>query len=375
MTDATGDQLALINTKLDLILSSLGLAAPIAPVVPSPDPAPTPTTPVPDPDPPSPAPAPTPPAAPPEVAPAGGRKPGAVFDLTHWYLTLPIADPSGRDGSGPWDVHPPALATFEHPRFFYVNPARELIMYAPVDGVTTSKASGATRSECREEDGRGNLASWGFADGKEHTLTVTMTADPTSIATGRREGIVGQIHDETGTPPIYLAVNHNPAAGGGTVGVLRLFVNGPGFADLLTGLKPSDIFTYRIRVKGGRCDVFAAKGGVDRLPVAPQTSIPAGKFSNATANCYFKWGAYNKEPLGSGKVGGFLVRVLRADLVQGTYISSGMTPRKLYTVVSGDTLSKIAMAQGAVVANLQAWNGLGSSTLITPGQPLYVSAP
>ena len=45
----------------------------------------------------------------PDVAAARPRRgvPGDLIDLTRWYLTLPIKDPTGKDTSGPWDVYQP----------------------------------------------------------------------------------------------------------------------------------------------------------------------------------------------------------------------------------------------------------------------------
>lgn len=49
------------------------------------------------------------------TTPSGDRHtPGDLLDLSRWYLTLPIADPSGRDDSGPWDVYQAELRTFNH---------------------------------------------------------------------------------------------------------------------------------------------------------------------------------------------------------------------------------------------------------------------
>lgn len=46
-----------------------------------------------------------------------------------------------------------------------------------------------------------------------------------------------------------------------------------------------------------------------------------------------------------------------------------------YTVQPGDTLTRVALRFGTTVANLQAWNRLGSSTLIRVGQVLQVAGP
>jgi hypothetical protein len=235
--------------------------------------------------------------------------PGGLLDLSRWYLTLPIADPSGDDDSGPWDVYQPSLRTFNSPKYFHV--VGDSVEYvAPAIGVTTSAAAGAARCELREMKGPGrdNKAGWGFGDGKTHSLTCTLTCNPTSVD-GRKECIVGQIHDETTKPPIYLAVNMNSVPG-----KLSLFKNGHG-TDLLPDLEPSDVFTYRIQVKGGRCRVWAALGDISHLPADPKFDFPASDFHAQSSGCYFKAGAYNKEKISSGARGQSVVRHFRLDLV------------------------------------------------------------
>jgi hypothetical protein len=235
----------------------------------------------------------------------GSSVPGSIYSMARWYLTLPIAAPAGNaDTSGPWDVYNPELATFKHDQYFFVGGDGWVNYVAPVDGVTTSAASGATRSELREMLSGLTKASWGFNDGKSHALTVTLTCDSTSIS-GRKECIVGQIHDATGTPPIYLAINQNSLPG-----KLVLFKNGPNAGDLLTGLQPSTVFTYSIRVDGTgsarTCRIYAAVGTA--VPSTPNYSFPISDFSAQTAECYFKAGAYNKEPITGSKIGRSIVR-------------------------------------------------------------------
>jgi Alginate lyase len=239
-----------------------------------------------------------------------GPVPADVLDLSRWYLTLPIAEPDG-DPDRPWNVYQPELHAFAHPGLFTVTPEGAVEYVAPAKGVTTSLDSGATRCELREMAGprRGDKASWGFADGKYHSLTCTLTCDPRSVA-GRKECLVGQIHDASPTPPIYLAVSMETDRG-----TLRLFKNGPGVGNLLTGLGPTGVFTYRIRVGDRRCRVWAALGDVSALPEKPAYDFEADDFGSATTGCYFKTGAYNKQPISTATKGQSVVRHHRLDLV------------------------------------------------------------
>ena len=237
--------------------------------------------------------------------------PGDVIDLTRWYLTLPIKDPTGTDTSGPWDVYQPALRHFSHADYFRVSsvnsvPVVEYI--APVIGTPTS-GSKATRCELREMAGGTTKASWAFNDGKRHVLTTTLTCDGTGITNGRQEVIVGQIHGPGGTPPIIICVNDKRG------GALELFKQGPRQGDLLTGLKQDIKFTYRIESPGNRrLKVYACLGDVDKLPTTPQFDFPSSAFTE-TSGLYFKAGAYNKTEVTAGASGAAIVRQFRCDLV------------------------------------------------------------
>lgn len=263
---------------------------------------------------PFPAPAPSSPSSPAAPAPAA-TVPGDVLDLTRWYLTLPIADPTGEDASGPWDVYQPRLRMFEHPLYFRAGRDEhgeyvEYIAPATPDGAVTTSGSEAVRAELREMAGpdRTSKAAWGIRDGRRHALTVTLTVDGTSI-TDRKEVICGQIHGPGGTPPIILCVNHTRA------GALEVFRQGPRQGDLLAGLGPSDLFTYRVESPGdGWINLYACLGTAEWLPGRPAFSWPASAFSEVTGY-YFKAGAYNKTKLSTRAGGRAIVRHYRCELV------------------------------------------------------------
>ena len=236
----------------------------------------------------------------PGTLPSGGA-PGQVLDLSRWYLTLPIADPTGEDRSGPWDVYQPKLRTFRHDLFDVRDGAVEY--RAPVKGVTTSRDSGATRCELREMKGPGrdDKADWTFGSGT-HTLTCTLTCDPTTART-RQECIVGQIHDEGNTPPIYLSVEMKQDEPGRLVAFMR----GTSKRTVLEGLRPDTRFTYRVEVAGGRCRLWVAKGGVEALPSSPKETFSKADLGNP-GKCYFKAGAYYKSKIDNPPAGRSVVR-------------------------------------------------------------------
>lgn len=234
-------------------------------------------------------------------------RPSDILDLSRWYLTLPEAHP---ETGGVWDVQHPDLTTFVHPRCWYLGDDSMVWYVAPVAGHATGPA-GATRCDLRELRADGALAAWGLADGDDHVLLATLTCDPTSIV-GRRETIVGMVHDGTPTPPVYLAVNMNEVPGR-----LVLFVNGHAYARLLPQVGPTDVFSFRIAATGSgaarRVYVSAALG--DRVPPGGVALRPRLFGAAARGGCHFKAGAYNRHPVAGAGRGASIVRHAQLTVV------------------------------------------------------------
>lgn len=246
--------------------------------------------------------------------------PGSLFNISYWYITLPVANPTDASDTGPWDVYQPALNTFRNDEYFYADSDANgpcIVYYAPALGVTTSSASGATRTELREMDttsGTSPKSAWSWTDGRLHSLTVTLSCDATSVV-GRKECIVGQVHGASGTPPLYLTVNQNTAPG-----KLTIFKNGPSFADVLTSsLAGNTVFTYRlVKTTGNRLQLSYCLGTAASLPATPQYDWPGSDFTTDTTGLYFKAGAYNKQDISTASTGGSLVRHYRFDHVHNS---------------------------------------------------------
>jgi Alginate lyase len=175
--------------------------------------------------------------------------------------------------------------------------------------VPTSVNTGSARCELREMAGPNGAEHmwWGFGS-VTHTLTCTLSCDPTA-ASPRKECIVGQIHARDTTPPLVLSVEMNSSPG-----TLAAFVRGtrPRRHELLPGLWPDTVFTYRIQVTGGRCRLWVATGDVTALPATPTRMFGAQDLGDP-GECYFKAGAYNKSPIRGGS-GRSVVRMFRLDL-------------------------------------------------------------
>lgn len=239
--------------------------------------------------------------------------PSAVFDLTRWYLTLPVADPATGTAK---NVYQPALATFSDSNYFYAPSATSVVFKAPAKGATTSTASGSTRSELREmldASGQDAKANWGWGDGRWHVMTITETCDPTSVV-GRKEATVAQVHDTGGTPPIRLAINMNSLPG-----TLSIFKNGPSDGTLLTGLQPSTVYSARIEVNPvtKKVNIYACLGDSSNLG-QPKKTYPLSDFSAQDQGCYFKAGVYNLEQISDASTGTSTVTMTRLDLVNST---------------------------------------------------------
>ena len=71
--------------------------------------------------------------------------PASKFDLSHWSLTLPVAE----QGNGGADViQVPELQTYSHPDYFYLNDDGHMVFTSP-NKAATEVTSTNTRSEFR----------------------------------------------------------------------------------------------------------------------------------------------------------------------------------------------------------------------------------
>jgi hypothetical protein len=93
------------------------------------------------------------------------NKPGQIFNTRVWKLTLPI----GKRGD-PDEILYPALATYEHPKYFFDSNGR-VVFNTPHGGVTTG-GSVNPRTELREMKTNGDPANWSSTRG-QNRLTLT----------------------------------------------------------------------------------------------------------------------------------------------------------------------------------------------------------
>lgn len=112
--------------------------------------------------------------------------PAQVLNLLNWKWTGPIGA-----AHTPLEVKQTALATYEHPKHFYVK-GNGVVFNAPTSGVTTENSS-YPRSELREMTARGTkLASWSNRSGT-HEMKITQAV--TKVPGVKPHVVCGQIHD------------------------------------------------------------------------------------------------------------------------------------------------------------------------------------
>lgn len=237
--------------------------------------------------------------------------PGEVFDLSNFKITIPL----DQDSSGAADeITQPTLSSYILPTYFVTDSSRRMVMNAPVTGATTSGSTGV-RTELREMES-GAEAAWDMAT-TNRSLTVSGFYDPTSITGGttpRNEMIIGQIHATGGTPPIYITVQTDVVPTR-----MRVFKDGPGVGNLVTGFTTTDRLAYKIEIVGGNVNIYGCIGDETNLPGTPQFSYASTAFAEST-NCYLKAGAYNKTDVSSGSTGASIATIAYLRLVQGNSV-------------------------------------------------------
>jgi ribonucleotide reductase alpha subunit len=243
--------------------------------------------------------------------------PASAYNLTRWHITLP----SDTDSNGVADqIDQPALATYFDPAYFILDSTGRMVFTAPVNGATTSGASGATRSELREhEAGSYSNSAWDPNTTGRRQLTVTLRADATSITGGttpRQEMIIFQIHGASGTPPLYLAAEWT-SSGSPVTPRIRLYLSGTGMtnANVVTADATTTDITIRVRVVNAVVTLWAVAGQVADLPSTPTGQWAASAFTDQV-DWYFKHGAYNKTAIDSGSSGQAVTKTSFFELLQ-----------------------------------------------------------
>lgn len=111
------------------------------------------------------------------------------FDMTKWYLTLPVDAEGGITGTA-LNIQKPV--GYES-AYFYDAPDGGMVFMSPVIGATTTHTYG-TRSELRELNSDGSYAFWNLAQGGTMTATLAINSVPFYDDGTMGKQIIGQIH-------------------------------------------------------------------------------------------------------------------------------------------------------------------------------------
>jgi poly(beta-D-mannuronate) lyase len=114
--------------------------------------------------------------------------PAQGIGLTNWKLTLP----TGESGS-PTEVRQPQLAQFSAPGAFWLDGARQGVVFRAAAGGVTTENSSYPRSELREMTAAGATeAGWSNAVGA-HVMSITQAI--TALPAAKPHVVAGQVHD------------------------------------------------------------------------------------------------------------------------------------------------------------------------------------
>jgi hypothetical protein len=125
--------------------------------------------------------------------------PGQNFDLSHWYLTLPVDSSGATTGTAVTISAAQLAAGYTNPPYFYTGTDGAMVFYCPATGATTSGSTNP-RSELREElNTNDNSVDW-TANGVNVLTAQCMAND---IASGGQMGI-GQVHGYNPNMPLVI---------------------------------------------------------------------------------------------------------------------------------------------------------------------------
>jgi hypothetical protein len=133
-----------------------------------------------------------------------GLPPGSNFDLSHWYLGLPVDSSGGTNGNSASIPAAQLVAGYSNALYFYTGSDGAMLFWAPVTGATTS-GSDYPRSELREQlSPPSNSSNW-FAFG---THILDAQCKVLQVPTTKKV-IIGQIHGYTGDARPVLKLQYN----------------------------------------------------------------------------------------------------------------------------------------------------------------------
>jgi len=203
---------------------------------------------------------------------SGGSLPSSVLTLANWKLTLPVE--TSHAGS-PDEIKQPELAGFQDPNYFYVNSARDGVVFTAHCGGATTSGSGYPRSELREMVSSGSAnASWSTTSGT-HTMEIRQAI--THLPVVKPHVVVGQIHDASDDVIVFRLEGS------------KLFVdeNGSPGPVLTSNYQLGTVFTVKFVVRNGGVEAY-------------YNGQYVYTYSTSNSGCYFKAGCYTQSNTSRG---------------------------------------------------------------------------
>lgn len=225
--------------------------------------------------------------------------PSGNFDLTHWYLTLPLAD----------IVDPVTLSSgYTRSKVFYTDPKSGGMVFRCPNIAGTTTNTHYSRTELREVLDPGNSSysddanNWTTADGGHLKARLKVDRVSTTGDSGKvGRVIIGQIHGPD-TEPVRLYYRKKPSEAKGRIYIGSETVGGSNTfsSDIVSnkngdGIALGELFTYVISLKGTRLEVDILRNKGTLVNRYIKYIDPAYK----GLNLYFKAGVYNQNNTGS----------------------------------------------------------------------------
>ena len=215
--------------------------------------------------------------------------PGGNFDLTHWYLGLPVDSSGGTSGDSASITAAQLVAGYSNALYFYTGADGAMTFWAPVTGATTPGSS-YPRSELREQivPGNNNINWSGYG---MHTLDAQCRV--IEVASTKKV-IIGQIHTKTGEARPLVKLQYND-------GTIEALIKNSPTADpdskyTFSNVGLSNLVTYRIRMVDGLVTVTVNGSSRSHNAFATDPDWANQEF-------YFKAGSYCQDNVGTASEG------------------------------------------------------------------------
>lgn len=221
-----------------------------------------------------------------------GLPPGRNFNLTNWYLGLPVDSMGGKTGDSASITAAQLTSGYSNALYFYTGSDGAMTFWAPVDGATTSGSS-FPRSELREQiSPPSNEINWRGYGKHIFSATCKVTEVPSTAKV-----IIGQIHTKTGDARPLVKLQYS----NGTIEALvKVYTSDtmPNTDNKLTfqNVGLNNLISYTIQNENGLVTVT-----VNGLTLSTNTFLTDPDWANQ--EFYYKAGSYCQDNVGSSSEG------------------------------------------------------------------------